>query len=195
MSGRSSHEPGGDASDEESLVASRADPAQFAAFYDRRFTRVLAYFYRRILCPHTSAELAAETFARAFEVRHKFDPERGTAMGWLMGIALNLYRQWSYKGEVSSLVRERLRVETPTLFEDDLAEIESLIDLARLRGALRDALADLSDPLRDAVMLRVALDLPYPEVADRLGCSIGAARVRVSRGLESLFLHIETRDD
>lgn len=193
MGERSADEPGGD--DEQCLVASRSDPAQFAIFYNRRFKRVVAFFYRRILCPHTAAELTAEVFARAWEARARFDPELGTAMGWLMGIAANVYRQWSHKGVVSDRVRNRLRIETPMLLEEDLEEIESLADLAELRGALRQALEELTPGLREAVVLRVALDLPYAEVAERLGCSSGAARVRVSRGLDALMTSMEARDD
>ena len=50
----------------------------------------------------------------------------------------------------------------------------------------QEALAQLSPKVRDAVLLRVALDLPYEVVAEQLGCTVGAARVRVSRGLEHL---------
>jgi DNA-directed RNA polymerase specialized sigma24 family protein len=39
----------------------------------------------------------------------------------------------------------------------------------------------------------VAMDLPYDEVATRLGCSQGAARVRVSRGLDALLIRMESR--
>lgn len=193
MADGSADGPGG-GEDERSLVASVSDPTAFADLYDRRFRRVVAFFYRRILCPHTAAELTAETFARAFANRKRFDPSQGTAMGWLMGIAGNLYRQWSHKGVINDRMRTKLAIEMPVLLEDDLEAIERLADLTSLRGALRDALSELTPGLRDAVILRVAQDLPYPEVADRLGCSVGAARVRVSRGLDALVTQMEVRD-
>ncbi len=185
-------EPGGD-SDEDLLVAARDNPEAFATFYDRRFTRVMAFFYRRILCPHTAAELTAETFAQAWTHRKRFDPTEGVAMAWLMGIAGNLYRSWLRKGVVSDKARRRWSIITPVLVEEDFEKIETLVDLTTLRSALVEALEELSPKLRDAVLLRVAQDLPYEQVADRLHCSVGAARVRVSRGLDHLFTAMEER--
>jgi RNA polymerase sigma-70 factor (ECF subfamily) len=167
------------------------DADAFAELYDRRSQEVLAFFYRRTLCPHTSAELMAETFAVAFEHRRRFDPAVGPAGAWLHGIANNLYRGWVRKGVVSSKARRRWGIVTPTLVEEDLEAIERLIDLDELRDGLHAALDGLSPGTKDAVLLRVAMDLPYEAVAARLGCSIGAARVRVSRGLQLLHQRME----
>ena len=185
MVGGSAADPGG-GDDERSLLAARTDPQGFVEFYDRRHARVTAYFYGRILCTHTAADLTAETFARLWAGRVRFDPSQGSAMGWTMGIATNLYRQWSEAGVVSYTGRRRLQMATPRLADDDIERIERLVDLETMRAGLHDAIAELSPSLREAVMLRVAADLPYAEVAERLGCSVGAARVRVSRALDAL---------
>jgi len=97
-------EPGGD-EDTQLLVAARRDPEAFTQFYARNSTRVIAYFYRRILCPHTSSELAAETFAQAYQHCRRFDADGGTAVGWLFGIAGNLYREWLRKAVVADKAR------------------------------------------------------------------------------------------
>jgi RNA polymerase sigma-70 factor (ECF subfamily) len=148
---------------------------------------VLGWFYRRTLCRQTSGELTAEAFARGFEARRRFDPDRGgSAVAWLFGICGNLLREWQRKAVVSDRARRRLGIVTPVVTEDDLADLDDLIDLSTMRAALQEALAQLSPKVRDAVLLRVALDLPYDVVAEQLGCTVGAARVRVSRGLEHL---------
>ena len=94
MSGGSERDPGR-GEDDVALVAARTDPEAFVAFYDRRYSKVATFFHRRILCPYTTAELTAETFARVWETRRRFDPDKGSAISWTMGIATNLYRQWS----------------------------------------------------------------------------------------------------
>src|SRR5688572_4509408 len=134
MVGRSEGEPDGD--DEQLLVAARTDPDAFVRFYDLRYGGVTAYFYRRTLCPHTTAELTAETFARVWATRARFDPAKGSAVGWTMGVARNLYRQWCRDGVVSATVRTRLSMETPTLGLEDLEHIERLVDMAELRRQL-----------------------------------------------------------
>ena len=88
--------------------------------------------------------------------------------------------------------RRKFRIEPPELLEEDLERIERLVDMSVFRDGLQAGLDRLSPKLRDAVLLRVALDMPYEAVAESLGCSIGAARVRVSRGLELLHVHLET---
>jgi RNA polymerase sigma factor (sigma-70 family) len=173
------------------LVAAREDPSAFAGVYDLQSRRVLGFFYRRVLCPHTAAELTAETFAEAFASRRRYDPALGGGAGWLFGIAGNLYRQWLRRSVVQDKARRRLGIQTPALLEEDLEAIERLIDLQPVREALTGALAQLSPKVRDAVLLRVALDLPYEEVADLLGCTVGTARVRVSRGLDALLTGME----
>jgi RNA polymerase sigma-70 factor (ECF subfamily) len=186
MADGSDLEPGG-GEDEHDLVAARHDPEAFVAFYDRSYSRVAAFFYRRILCPFTTAELTAETYARVWSTRDRFDPAKGSAVGWTMGIATNLYRQWSHKGHVEELARKRLSVATPDLVLEDLERIENLVDLSDYSSLLHEALDQLSPALKDAVVLRVAMDLPYDEVAAHLDCTVGAARVRVSRALDTLL--------
>ncbi len=192
MGGGQADEPGAD-EDTRLLVLSRREPLAFADLYVRNGDRVLAYFYRRILCPYTSAELAAETFAKAYESRHRYDHAGGTAVAWIFGIAGNLYKEWLRRAVIGDGARRRLRITTPPLVEEDLERIENLVDLGAFRETLKAALADLTPKVREAVVLRVAMDLPYPEVAETLGCSIGAARVRVSRGLDFLIERMETR--
>ena len=47
-------------------------------------------------------------------------------------------------------------------------------------------MATLTPSTREAVRLRVVDELPYRDLAQRLGISETAARVRVSRGLSAL---------
>jgi RNA polymerase sigma-70 factor (ECF subfamily) len=187
MAGDSRPEHCGADEDGADLVAARGDPSAFIRVYDRNNQRVLAYFYRRTMCPHTSAELAAETFAQAWTSLRRFDPGVGTGRGWLFGIAGNLYKQWLRRGVVRERARRRLAITTPTLKDEDLERIDDLVDTTALRAELMGALDQLSPAVRDAVLLRVALDLPYDQVATTLGCSVGAARVRVARGLSLLI--------
>jgi RNA polymerase sigma factor (sigma-70 family) len=58
--------------------------------------------------------------------------------------------------------------------------------VASVRLGLAAQLERLSEEQRDALQLRVVEEMPYEEVARRLGVSEPAARARVSRGLRSL---------
>ena len=168
------------------LLAARTRPEDFGRFYDRNFSLVLGYFFRRTACVDVAADLTAETFTAALDGVPRYRPSLGTGRGWLFGIAGNLYRQWVRRGVIESRARMRLGVATPPFDTADLEEVDRLIDLRPLVDALPDALDALSPALRDAIMLRVSEELPYAEIAHRLGCSEISARVRVSRGLDQL---------
>jgi hypothetical protein len=58
--------------DAELIVASRHDPAAFRELYDRWADKLLAWCYRRVFDAEVAADLLAETFAVAFERRHRF---------------------------------------------------------------------------------------------------------------------------
>jgi RNA polymerase sigma-70 factor (ECF subfamily) len=92
---------------------------------------------------------------------------------------------------VSDRYRRRFGVTPVVLESDELRRIEALVDLAPLRRALADAVGSLPRAHADALRLRVLDELPYSEVAKRLGCTEGAARVRVSRALNRLAVLLE----
>ena len=79
----------------------------------------------------------------------------------------------------------------PDLHEDDLVEIERAAGISALRSMLAVELSRLSSNQRDALRLRIVQELPYEEVARRLGTSESTARARVSRGLRALAVALE----
>lgn len=175
------------------LLAARGDDAEaFGRFYDRNHRIVLMYFQKRVACGHMSAELTAETFAAALTSLGGYDPDRGTGRAWLFGIAANQFRQWLRRGKIESSTMQRIGGSIPSVQPSDVDRIESLVDFSVVLPELRAALETLSPGVRAAVELRILAELPYAEVAVRLGCTEGNARVRVARALVRLAEAIET---
>jgi RNA polymerase sigma-70 factor (ECF subfamily) len=168
-------------------------PAAFTDFYRRRAEPLLVFFARRVCDAELALDLTAETFARAYEGRASFrggdDPDAAGA--WLYGIARNLLRDWYRRGRCERTALGRLGVEPPPLADAELARIEELAGLEPLRGAVAAGLRELSGEQREALRLRVVEELPYPEVAARLGLSEQTTRMRVSRGLRALARTLE----
>lgn len=172
--------------DAELIIASRKDPHAFRELYDRWAERLLAYFYRRVLDAEVAADLLAETFAVAYERRGRFKDVGRPGGAWLYGIAAKELSHWFRKQEVEKRALRRLGIAVPPLDDDSIARIEALADADEHKAALAAALQQMSGTERDAVHLRVVGDLGYDEIAARLNCSEGAARVRVHRGLAHL---------
>jgi len=167
-------------------VASRDDPRAFRELYDRWAERLLVYFYRRVLDAEVAADLLAETFAVAFERRRRFRDVGRPGGAWLYGIAAHELSHWFRRQEVERRAVRRLGIEVPALDDDSIARIEALIDMESHRLALSAALVQMPAAERDAVEMRVVGQLGYDEIARQLSCSVGAARMRVHRGLARL---------
>ncbi|HEX3621812.1 MAG TPA: RNA polymerase sigma factor [Acidimicrobiales bacterium] len=136
-----------------------------------------------------AADLAAETFLRAYVALRSYPPARRAELQlrpWLLTIVLNLVRN-----EARAASRRPAQVafdawtcpngrdgapETP---EDSAQRHDGQ---ARL-GAL---LTRLPDGQRTAVVLRHVVGLPYAEVATVMGCPEGTAKSHVARGLQRL---------
>ena len=175
----------------ELLERARLDPESFGRFYDRTNATVLRYFVLRTGSAATSADLTSETFAGALEGLHRFDPAKGTGRGWLTGIARHVLQQYLRREEVSTRARRKLGIRFPEAVHLDLDRIDALVDLRARAADLGEAIHSLPEGMRDAVLLRVVEELPYDEIAVRLGCTAGSARVRVCRGLDRLEAFLE----
>ena len=175
------------------IVASGDDPRAFRELYDRWAERLLAYFYGRVLDAEVAADLLAETFAVAYERRRRFRDIGRPGGAWLYGIAAKELSHWFRSQEVERRAVRRLGIEVPPLDDESIARIEALADVDEHRAALTAALGQMTGAEREAVQLRVVGELGYGEIAARLGCSEGAARTRVHRGLARLntLMHAE----
>jgi RNA polymerase sigma-70 factor, ECF subfamily len=175
-----------DLTDAELILAARDDPSAFRELYDRWAERLLIYLYRRVLDAEVAADLLAETFAVAYERRHKFRDVGRPGGAWLYGIAANELSHWFRRQEVERRAVRRLGMSVPALDQESIARIEALADADEHRVALAAALERITGGEREAVQLRVVGELDYREIASRLGCTEGAARRRVHRGLARL---------
>lgn len=178
-------------SDTELILASREDASAFRELYERHATDVLAYFYKRTLDPHASADLMAETFAVAFERRASFRDQGRPGASWIYGIARREMSRYRRKWSIEARALSRMGAEMPSLDDASIERIEALAEIDSYRRQLVEAVGHLGERQRDALRLRIAEGLDYRSVGARLGCSEGAARVIVHRALSRLADHLE----
>jgi RNA polymerase sigma factor (sigma-70 family) len=164
-----------------------ADPEGFVPFYRQEAEAVLLFLTRRTLDGEVALDLTAETFAQAWRGWSRVREESRKEMrAWLFTIARRQLGHYLRHGQAQRTAVRRLGIRTPGVHEDDLAAIEDAAGLGDVRLGLKLQLGRLSDEQRDALQLRVVEEMPYEEVARRLGVSEQAARARVSRGLRTL---------
>jgi RNA polymerase sigma-70 factor, ECF subfamily len=164
-----------------------------ADLYSRHSEPLLLFLARRTADPEIALDLFAETFAQAHASSRRYrGGSDAEAAGWLYGIARNQLKLYYRRGRIERRALAKLRLEREAATPEVLAEIERRAGLGELRADLAAALSELSPAVREAVRLRVVDELPYPDLAQRLGISEPAARARVSRGLQSLAGALET---
>ena len=127
--------------------------------------------------PDVAEDILQTSFIKAYnhlgEVRGRFD-------AWLFRIVANGCKDW-----LKNIRRTHVSYE-----EDDqpstYATPDEDLDRTELRMDLDEALAQLAPSLREAFIMKHVEGRSYEEMADLLGTTVGALKMRVHRARESL---------
>jgi RNA polymerase sigma-70 factor (ECF subfamily) len=148
--------------------------------YDRHGAAVL-YLAQRLLGNRADAEDVTQlTFVAAWTGRDMFDPERGTLLGWLLGIArrkaVDRLRSSAREGRVTETVRAQ---PAPP---DEPETPERIVD----RLVVADELSRLPDEQRRTLELAFFDDLTHPQIAAVTGLPLGTVKSHIRRGMANL---------
>jgi RNA polymerase sigma factor (sigma-70 family) len=162
-----------DATDEDFLRA-----GDTAALAERHYGPVQGLARRLLGGGADARDAAQETFARAFAHLRDYDPRR-SFRNWLFAILAN---------HVRDLLRRRRQLPLETAEESfpDLTLPEAPILRREDRDRLLAAIDRLPFEWKIVVTLKVQQDLSGPEIADTLGISVNAVRIRLYRALAVL---------
>ncbi len=175
------------------LVTERRDDIQLAerlfARDEQALRQVIAQYgavvngmARRIVADPTLAEeIAQDTFLALWRRPGAFDPQRGSLQAFLLGVARNKAIDRVRKEESLKRTKESLQAEADTLTITTTAGsgVEE-------RQEVRDALAQLTEVQREALVLAYFGGRTYREVAEELGVPEGTAKTRMRDGLIKL---------
>jgi RNA polymerase sigma factor (sigma-70 family) len=157
------------------LPASLPDPSarrdRFATIYESNYHRVLGYALRRA-SDEDAADVVAETFLVAWRRLDEL-PEGDGARLWLYGTARRVLANQQRGRRRRDRLSERIRAEHPQ-------EVSSALPVSDLNRAA-DALSRLRPEDREILALVAWEELHAGEVAQVLGCSRNAARIRLHR--------------
>ena len=171
-------EGAGTPSDRDVIASSFERPECFEAVFERHATAIYRYLRRRGGSA-LAEELTAETFARAFRTRRRFDRRGESALPWLYGIAANLLRM--HRRAEERRLRAYARAAEWSLEQPPSADSDHRLDAAALRPALAAALVELPHAQREVLLLHAWADLSHEEIAVALSISPGTVRSRLHR--------------
>jgi RNA polymerase sigma-70 factor (ECF subfamily) len=136
---------------------------------------VFGWILRIVRSPATAEELTVETFWRIYRAHARLDPTRGFE-GWARRIATHAALDYLRTQRPET----ELPIDLPAPARGDPAVAEEI----RRKTAM--AFGRLPLKLRVAAILAVVEERPQKEVAEALGISVGAVKLRVFRALRLL---------
>jgi RNA polymerase sigma-70 factor, ECF subfamily len=168
--------------------------------YDRYVDAVYAAASRLTSDRHIAEEVVQETFLALWNRAELFDPKIGSRAAWLHTIARNRtvdrLRAAGRRPNLIPLSSAAGEDEQAGAALDRLVAAGTVIGGARvgngpegelaateLRRVLRDALAELPDAERTAIVLAYREELTQTEIAERLGWPLGTVKTRTRRAL------------
>ena len=168
-------------SDEELAERLRTgDETALRVAYERHGSAVL-YLAQRLLGNRADAEDVTQvTFVAAWSGRDGFDPQRGTMLGWLLGIARR-----KAIDRLRSAAREQRTTETVQA-QPMLPEAEETPDRIVDRLVVADELGRLPDEQRRTLELAFFDDLTHPQIATVTGLPLGTVKSHIRRGMANL---------
>ena len=145
---------------------------------------LLVFVLRRIGDRQVVEEIVQDTLVRAWRHADRFDADRGALAGWLFTIARNLI--------IDQVRRQDARPRLVRVPDDDQqpptdAEVERALEAWQLA----EALDELSDEHREAIVQVHYLGFTVRETADKLGVPEGTVKSRLYYGLRALRLRME----
>lgn len=154
---------------------------EFKAVYARHVHDVFDLLARRVGVD-VAEELTAQTFLEAWTVRARYEPDRGTELSWLYGIAVNLLRK-HHRQEDRRRRAFRAAAGREPRPDERAGELELVerIDAQRRWPEMADDIDRMTPQEREIFALYALQDMTYQGIADQLGIPVGTVRSRISR--------------
>jgi len=139
--------------------------------------RSLGFFLRYLGLPEAEVDdLAQEVYLKAYNAFDRYESDR-SFKSWLFSIAKNAFFDWTRKQKT------RRRFMEMNFTKDYCDTFE---ESSNTRTQVKTMLAMLSAEEQILIELRFFQDLPFNEVAELTGLTVGAVKMRVMRILDKI---------
>lgn len=169
------------------------DERALAGLYDETVHTVYGLVIRIVRNAATAEEVVEDTYFQIWRQAVRFDPTRGNAMAWLLAMA---------RSRALDALRHEACFRHDSLDPDDLPDVASeappvdeLLDLARHRADLHQALMLLGTQPRQLVSMAFLRGLSHEEIAQQTQLPLGTVKSQIRRALLSLRQLLEPASD
>lgn len=160
--------------------SAEGDESAFAELYDLVSVRVFGLVRRVVRDPAQSEEVTQEVFIDIWRHSARFDPDRGSALAWMLTIAHRKAVDRVRSAEAARGRDETYGHATIDVSHDSTSESAvQRLDAERVHRALET----LTESQRGALELAYLGGYTHTEVATMLGVPLGTAKTRIRDGL------------
>jgi RNA polymerase sigma-70 factor (ECF subfamily) len=167
----------------------KGDEAAWEVIVRQNWRRVFNVAYKFVGRHDQAEDLTQDIFLKVFKSLETFD-RRANFQTWLVSVSRNLcidhYR--SVRKEREMLDRDDTAIELASSPNSD--EQMAVLEQRDRVALLREAMANLPQTLRTAVVMRDLQELTYQEIADKLDLPEGTVKSRINRGRNELARQI-----
>lgn len=149
----------------------------FEALYAQYNSKVMGYIRTRVQRWADAEDLCADVFEKVQRKMEGFDPSKASVGTWLFTITRNTVIDYYRRRKPFEELDENISDDSEV--DEGLLNSEALSELA---GALRA----LPEELRDLIVLRYYDGKPLTEIAEIMGLSYGAVKLRHQSALAKL---------
>lgn len=171
----------------------KQDEDALSDLYRATVGRVYGLALRIVRNPAVAEEVAEDTFWQVWRQAPRFDPQRGTALAWVLTIA---------RSRALDAVRACARAQADTVSADAMGEAldaqvlhdqaemphapHDLLEAAQSHAQLHGALCKLEPVSRQLVALAFFKGLTHEEIAGQTGLPLGTVKSHIRRALHVL---------
>ncbi|MDT0223604.1 sigma-70 family RNA polymerase sigma factor [Gordonia sp. AC31] len=166
------------------LQARNGDQHAFAELVGAHRTHVWAVCLNICSNPHDAEDALQNTLVAAWQNLHKFRGESKFST-WLHRVAANNALMVVRRRKANTTITDFTDPDQPIQLVDDTHQ-SAFDDQIALRDAVREALAQLPEDFREAVVLREFGDLTYADIAAHQGVGVQTVKSRLNRARTQL---------
>jgi len=153
----------------------QGDLAAFEALFRQHQAEVYRWTVRIVRDPGAAEDLTIETFWRIYRAHARFDPKRS-------------FEAWARKVATNAALDHLKTARPEVALVQDFAATDTADPAVQrdIRERTQQAFRQLPAKLRVVAALALIEEQPYKEIADALGISVGAVKLRVFRATRHL---------
>lgn len=155
---------------------------QLGLLFERHNRSLYGFFYRLTTDTDASEDLVQNVFLRIIKYRHTYHGD-GKFTTWMYHMARNLFADY-YKKQKRMGYKEDVET-TDRYFRDDVNAESTRIQQEEI-DLLQKALNQLSYEKKEILVLSKFQEMRYKEIADLMGLTESAVKVRIFRALKEL---------